>query len=174
MKFELCIESASGDKTKIYSPVLLEDGVDETLYERFIRENKDAFKREVDNLDNRLNIMGKETGLLAEFFEPGGRRKVWNIFKFKDKPKTKLRLYFILLESNAIILGGGGFKPKGTRTHQEVPKLDNENELLGLIAETLQSAKKAGHFGVNDDGSIFTTTNYIYNTDNYANSKKKK
>jgi hypothetical protein len=174
VKFELVIDGNSGEKTKIYSPIILDWGEDKSLYERFVEENMDEFKNEVDNLDTRLNTIGNECGLFEEYFDSKAGKYGQNLCKLKDRPKAKLRLYFIFYSYRAIILGGGGVKPKETRTHQEVQKLNDENSLLGLISETLQLAEKAGDFQIDENGDMISTTNFIYDTEKYANSKKKK
>lgn len=174
VKFELVIERASGEKTKIYSPIILDWGEDITLYERFVQENKVKYKKEIHNIDDRLNLIGKEVGLEEEFFETKAGKFGQNLCKLKDRPGQKLRLYFIFYGYSAIILGGGGFKPKDKRTHQEVAKLDEENTLIGEISDTLQLAEKAGHFGIDENGYMWSTTDFIYDTNDYARPKKKK
>lgn len=166
MIFELYeMEGLSGEKIKIFSPLI--EGETDTLYEKFVRENQLDYKKEVENLDTRLEIVGKEVGLYDEFFKTGAGKFGQNICSFRDRPGSKLRLFFIEYGNILIILGGGGVKPKSVRTTQGVPKLQTEVNLLGLIADTLRKAEKKGHFGIDEDGCIFSTTNYAYNTDNY-------
>jgi len=172
--FELVIDANSGEKTRIYSPIILDLGDDITLYERFVSENRVKYKKEIDNIDSRLYAIGNDCGLFEEFFESKAGKFGQNLCKLKDRPKAKLRLYFIFYSYRAIIVGGGGFKPKEVRTHQEVKKLDEENSLLGQISETLLLAEEAGHFKIDEDGNMISTTNYIYDTEAYAKSKKKK
>jgi hypothetical protein len=41
------------------------------------------------------------------------------------------------LSGVAIILGGGGPKPKGIAAFQEVPKLKNENYLIRMVSDAV-------------------------------------
>jgi len=166
VKFEIFELSLSGDKARIYS-VMVENETD-TLYEKFVLENIVGHKKEVSNIDDRLYLVGHETGLFAEFFDTKAGQYGENLCTFKDRPGSKLRLFFIEYGFAAIILGSGGVKPKTSRSTQDVPGLFRENRLLGQISITLQKAEKAGHFKVNRNGSIMSTTNYIYNTADYG------
>lgn len=173
MKFELVIlDNLSGDKTTILSPIL--EGQDLTQYELFVKANKNRYRTELINIDERLENIGKVTGLMEEFFKTGAGKFGQNICTFKDHPRSLLRLYFIEFGNAAIILGGGGPKPKSARTSQEVPHLATELDTLGLIADTLKIAEERGHFGFDDNGNLFSTTDYIYNTDYYVKPAKKK
>ena len=160
----------SGIKAKLYSPML--HGDDVTLYERFILENKTLHLNEVSNIDERLEIVCKETGLFQESFDTKSGKFGENLCTLKDKPNRKLRLYFIEFGLSTIVLGGGGFKPPSARSRQEVKKLDDENTLIGLISTTLQRAIVFKHLGVGSDGAFWSTTNYIYDTDNYGTTLK--
>jgi hypothetical protein len=162
VKFRLIEMDISGDKTKIYSPELI--GETKTLYERFVEENVDNHEKEVLNLDTRLEIIGHETGLFEESFDSKAGKFGENLCTLKDKPKRKLRLFFIeYLLKNAMIVGGGGEKPASARATQDIPKLDSENRLLGEISLTIQAAEKAGVFEINDDGTIYPS-DFIFDT----------
>lgn len=52
------------------------------------------------------------------------------------------------------MLGSGGEKPKHVKARQEVPKLNDEVELLERISLILQKALKEGRFNIEDDGFI--------------------
>lgn len=166
MKFTLYEESASGEKTKIYSPII--EGEELTLYEKFVDENVGRHKKEVENIDDRLLAIGNDCGLFGEFFDTKAGKFGENLCTLKDRPRSKLRLYFIEYGNSAIILGSGGEKPKSVKATQDVKKLDDENRLIGLVSRTLQKAEKRGHFSVNDDGSINSTTNFTYDTEDYG------
>jgi hypothetical protein len=111
---------------------------------------------------------------MEEFFKTGAGKFGQIICTFKDHPRSLLRLYFIEFGNAAIILGGGGPKSKSARTSQEVAQLAAELEMLGLIANTLKKAEEKGHFGFDEDGNLFSTRNYIYDTDDYVKPSKKK
>jgi len=171
LKFELVIlDNLSGGRTTLLSPIL--EGHELTLFEHFVAANKKNFAREVINLELRLEVVGKETGLMEEFFKTGAGRLGQNICTFKDRPRSLLRLYFIEFGNFAIILGGGGPKPKSIQTSQEVPVLANALNILGLIADTLRMAEKKGHFGFDEDGNMFSTTDYIYDSEDYVQPPK--
>ncbi|MGC4034896.1 MAG: hypothetical protein QM764_02970 [Chitinophagaceae bacterium] len=155
----------SGDKTKIYSVIV--DNDTDTLYENFVAQNMNSYRAEVNNIDDRLFSIGNEVGLFSEFFDTGAGEFGENLCTLKDRPRSKLRLYFIEYGNAAIILGGGGVKPKSARTTQQVPLLYAENRKIGAISRILQKAEKVGHFKINEDGTIMSTTNYIYHSEHY-------
>jgi hypothetical protein len=168
LRFELFIQDdVSGEQTKIYSVII--ENENETLYERFVHENRQQFRKEVENLHVRLQAIGNKYGLMEEYFElGGGAKRSHRICKLKDRPKSLLRLYFIEFGNMAIILGGGGHKPKDKRRHQDVPKLEKENNLLGMISETLQKAMRKGHLTIDEEnGTMTSTTDFIYDTNDY-------
>lgn len=156
----------SGEKTKIYSPEIL--GEIKTLYEKFIEENSVVHEKEVLNLDTRLEMIGYETGLFEESFDMGAGQFSENLCTLKDRPKRKLRLFFIeYMLRKAIILGGGGEKPSTARATQDVPKLIQENRLLGLISRTIQKAEKYGDFEINEAG-LLEPLDFIFDTEKYG------
>ncbi|MDP4129233.1 MAG: hypothetical protein Q8939_03650 [Bacteroidota bacterium] len=153
MKFQLFeIEGLSGEKTKIYSPMM--EGGSVTLFEKFLEENNPAYPDEVTNLYDRLEIIGNETGLWDAAFDSRSGRYGTNICTLKDLPDRFLRLFFIEFGNTCIVLGSGGEKPKHVKARQEVPKLNDEVELLERISLILQKALKEGRFTIEDDGFI--------------------
>ncbi len=81
--------------------------------------------------------MAHTTGVREQYFErPEGKwgQDVWDL---RDKPKKRLRLYCMRLSNVAIILGGGGAKPKGVAAFQEIPKLEYENSLIRMVSDAL-------------------------------------
>ncbi|MFZ1786612.1 MAG: hypothetical protein WAU23_15500 [Ferruginibacter sp.] len=165
MKFTLYVLDQSGEKTKIYSPMI--EGEDSTLYEQFIAKNEKKFKREVVNIDERIWAIGHDCGLFEEFFDTKAGKFNENLCTFKDKPNTKLRLFFIEYGSAAIILGSGGSKETKFRATQDKPELYEKNRQLGEISLTLQKAQQAGHFSINPDGTLNSTTDFTYNSEDY-------
>ena len=143
------------------------DGEDSTLYEQFITENEQKFKKEVVNIDERLYTIGHECGLFEEYFYTKAGKLGENLCTFKDKPNAKLRLFFIEFGLNTIILGDGGHKPPSVRATQDKPELYKKNRQIGEISIVLQKAQKAGDFDINPDGTIWSTTNFIYNSEDY-------
>lgn len=52
------IEQYSGDKAIFYSVII--DGEDETLFEKFLKENIGSFKGELINIDHRIRAMNEK------------------------------------------------------------------------------------------------------------------
>ena len=155
----------SGEKTKIYSPLI--EGEDSTLYEQFISENEIKFKIEIVNIDQRLYTIGNDCGLFEEYFDTKAGKPAENLCTFKDRPKKKLRMFFIEYGTKAMILGGGGHKATKFRSTQDNPELYEKNRKIGEISIILQKAERAGHFSVNSDGTLNSTTNFTYNSEDY-------
>ena len=157
--FEL--EGISGLKSKIYSFVV--DDQELTLYEQFVVDNDPPFEKEVTNLDDRLRAIGQDTGLIVEFFKTGMGRPGQHICQFYDQPKSKLRLFFIEeAQKNAIFVGGGGLKPRNARATQDYPELNRCREQLMEIEDILRRAEENGTLAIQEDGSIISTTDFIY------------
>jgi hypothetical protein len=51
--------------------------------------------------------------------------------------------------------------------------MGNTDLCLREFNDCLRAAEQAGLFGINEDGSMWSKTKYIYDTDNYAPAKKK-
>ncbi len=165
MKFTLYELEHSGDKAKIFSPMI--DGENETLYEQFIAENIKRNRKELANIDERLYTIGHKCGLFEESFYTKSGKFGENLCTLKDIPKRKLRLFFTEFGLCTIILGGGGYKAATIRATQDDPVLNAKNRQIGEISITLQKAQKAGDFTVNPNGTIESTTNFTYNSDDY-------
>ncbi|MBL7696130.1 MAG: hypothetical protein JNK91_14870 [Ferruginibacter sp.] len=155
----------SGERAKIYSPLI--EGEDSTLYDQFVEENRNKFRKEVANIDERLYTIGHKCGLLDDFFDTKSGKFGENLCTFKDRPGRKLRLYFTEFDLVAIILGGGGEKPSNVRATQDKADINFRNRQIGEISLILQKALKAGHFTVYDDGSLDSTTNFTYDSEDY-------
>ena len=155
------MEGYSGEKTRIYSAVVDDNPL--MLYEQFVADNDPPFRKEVQNFDDRLRIIGNETGILEEQYKTGMGRRDQHICQFYDKPKAKLRLFFIEeAAKNMIIVGGGGLKPTNARATQDYPELDQQRELLMQVEDILRKAEKDGTLIIHDDGSITSSTDFIY------------
>ena len=120
----------SGDKASIYSIILNDE--QETLFDKFLKENKDSYLSETNNILIRLQTIGHKAGARENFFKlfegiPGD-----GLCALYDLPKKNLRLYCIRYGTQIIILGGGG--PKTVRTLQQDKKLSEENKLLRQLS----------------------------------------
>lgn len=60
-------EQYSGDKAIFYSVII--DGEDETLFEKFLKENIGSFKDELINIDHRIRVMNEKYGAQENYFK---------------------------------------------------------------------------------------------------------
>jgi hypothetical protein len=146
------LEECSGAELKIYSIIVGNES--ETLYDKFLSENEQHFQDEVEDIINKLATIGTETGLKGAWYKGGqGEPAICYLF---DDPDKQLRLYFILFgnatQDFAIVLGGGGHKPKEAKALQEVGKLKEENYLLRQISGILYKAKDEGKLLIDENG----------------------
>lgn len=155
MKFELVkLTDLSGKRATIYSVVV--DDAEQTLFDKFVSENDHDFSKEIDDIFDKLEVIAHKTGVVEAFLtKPEGNwgQDVWALF---DQPEKRLRLYFIRLGRVAIILGGGGPKPKHIVALQEDPKLKAENYLLRTISDQVTArimSRELLWSGIELDGS---------------------
>lgn len=136
MNFEIVkIDELSGNEATIYSIII--NGSRLTLFEQFIVENKNSFKNEINDIISRLHVLGSNTGARESFFKLNEGNLGDGVSALYDKPKYKLRLYCIRYGNSLLILGGGGPKPKTTKTLQNDKKLQKENFLLREISQLI-------------------------------------
>jgi len=129
------INNYSGNKTTIYSILMEEEN--ETLLNKFVRENEISFKSETKDVLKRLYSIGHTTGARTYFFKEWEGKPGDGVCALFDKPNSNLRLYCIYFGSQLIIVGSGGHKPKNIRTLQQDGKLKAENYLLRKISEQI-------------------------------------
>jgi len=140
-------EKLSGAETSVYSVFLL--AKQDTLFNRFINENKNSFKSELKDIINRLKVIGHKTGAREQFFKLKEGKPGDGICALYDHPDRNLRLYCIRYGKTLIIVGGGG--EKTTKTLQEDSKLKEENYFLRLIAKDIQERIQEGEIEFSDD-----------------------
>ena len=143
------IEKLSGDKASIYSVYVDDD--QETLFEKFIRENLISFKDETKDIIKRLKTMGHKTGAREQFFKleegiPGD-----GVCALYDDPDSKLRLYCIRYGTQIIVIGNGGPKSKNFRAFQEDEKLTKENYFLRWLSQQITNRIREGEISYSDD-----------------------
>jgi hypothetical protein len=152
MKFKIVkINQFSGSKTGVYS-VLINEG-NETLLNKFVRENEISFKSETKDILKRLYAIGHSTGARIQFFKEWEGKPGDGVCALYDNPDSNLRLYCICYGTQLIIVGGGGYKPKNIRALQEDPKLTEENDLIKEISRQITKRIK--------DKEIRFTADYI-------------
>jgi len=81
-----------------------------------------------------------------------------------DKPDSNLRLYFIRYGNVAIVLGGGGPKPKTIRRLQDDSKLKQENYFLRKVSAALTESVREGTLRITDEG-LESETDFTYTID---------
>jgi hypothetical protein len=72
-----------------------------------------------------------------------------------DTPNSKLRLYCIRYGALIVILGGGGYKPKGMKALQEDPKLTKENYFLRQVSSDIKRRMDEDEIFFSDDNMDF-------------------
>jgi hypothetical protein len=125
----------SGNKTSIYSIYINDE--QQTLFERFVKENISLFKSETIDIVKRLKTINNKTGAKEHFFKLDEGTPGDGICALYDTPNSNLRLYCIRYGSSILILGGGGNKPKNIRALQDDEKLKDENYLLRIISKQI-------------------------------------
>lgn len=167
MNFTLVeIEELTGKKLKVYS-ILTEENAENcyTLYDEFIDANRDQFKSEIVNINDRIEVMAKYTGLRDDFLKKDEGSLGDGICALYDKPDSNLRLYFIRYGNVAIVLGGGGHKSKSIRRLQEDPVLKDANYFLRQISAVLADAVREGSLSITNEG-LESNTEFNYTIDN--------
>jgi len=146
----------SGNAAKIYS--ILPEGETTTLFEQFVIEHKKAYSAEIKEILARLRIIGHTTGARESFFKNEGNRAFVNkhghcICALYDDEAKNLRLYCIRFSNIAIILGGGGHKPKSAIKWQDDERLTEEVERIKSYAIEIFEQLKAGELKWSKDGT---------------------
>jgi hypothetical protein len=147
MKFKILkINNFSGNAASVYSVVL--NNENETLLNKFVRENENLFKSETKEILTRLYSIGHKTGARIQFFKEWEGKPGDGVCALHDDEKSNLRLYCICYGTQIIVVGSGGYKPKTIRALQEDDKLRDENYLLRKISEhiTLRIKEKEIRF----------------------------
>lgn len=151
MKFEIIkVSQLSGRKATIYSVIV--NDAPHTLFDQFLIENASDFLTEVQDITSRIRVIGHKTGAIETFFRKPEGKAGQDIFALYDSPGSKLRLYCIRLGNVAVILGGGGPKPKNIRALQDDPKLKEENYILREISDRLTQRIKEKEIRWSEDG----------------------
>lgn len=139
----------SGNEASVYSIYLKDER--RTLFDRFLKENINSFKSELNDIVVRLKTIGHDTGARKQFFKTNEGKPGDGVCAFYDIPKSNLRLYCICYGTLLVVLGGGGYKPKKMRALQEDPKLEEENFLMRQISKDIQHRMKEKELSFSDD-----------------------
>ena len=155
MKFKIVkLNQFSGNKAGVYSVVLNND--EETLLNKFVRENEISFKSETKDIIKRLYSIGHCTGARSQFFKEWEGKPGDGVCALYDKPYSNLRLYCICYGTQLIIIGSGGHKPKTIRALQEDKKLTKENTLIKQISQQITQRIKDKEIRFTPDYLDFT------------------
>lgn len=154
MKYKLVkLKQISGCQSSIYTILLMDE--QKTLFERFLEENKNTFKSELKSITKRLNTIGQFTGARESFFKLREGKPGDGVCALFDTPNSKLRLYCIRYGTLIVILGGGGYKPKGMKALQEDPKLTKENYFLRQVSSDIKRRMDEDEIFFSDDHMDF-------------------
>lgn len=150
MKFKIVqLSQFNGNKAGIYSIYLSDE--QHTLFDCFLRENYNAFKSEIIDINQRIRTINSKTGAKEIFFKLNEGNAGDGVCALYDKPNSKLRLYCIRYGNSVVIIGSGGFKPKSIRALQEDKKLKEENYLLRKISDQITERIKSGEILFSED-----------------------
>lgn len=143
MKYKLVkLVKFRGSKSTIYSVIIDEDK--QTLFDRFVDENRKIYPLEFKSIRDRLLTIATKTGAREQYFKLFEGKPGDGVCALYDSPESKLRLYCIKYGSCTIIIGGGGFKPKGIKALQDDKKLNDENSILCKLSALITNALRDG------------------------------
>lgn len=141
MKYELVkLGYINGNKASIYA--VLYNDLNMTSFDLFIKENKNTFKSELLDINNRLTSIAISTGAREQFFKMNEGNPGDGVCALFDSPGKKLRLYCIRYGSLIVVIGGGGKKDVGKL--QQDKKLTDENYFLRNLSVEITEKIKNG------------------------------
>jgi hypothetical protein len=138
----------SGEEATIYS--IIEEGEQDTIFEKFIVANLAQYKDELKNIAQRLNIIGNDVGAREQFFKTKEGKPGDLVCALYDEPDKHLRLYCIRFGSVAIIVGGGG--PKSTRSWQQDENLSQEVNKMIKVSNDIHQRILSKEIAWSSDG----------------------
>lgn len=150
--FEIIDTDFSGSKAKIYT--VIEEGSDISLLEEFFEENAE-YKQELNEILNRLKIIGNEHGARSNYFKehegsPGDKVAVLKA--------GHLRLFCLYIDCTVVCFGSGGYKPPEARAWQDDDWLKEKGEQMKAIANKINQAIVDKDITIEDNGTL--TINY--------------
>lgn len=148
------LDEFSGDKAIIYSVIM--EGDDVTLFDHFVEKHWFDFREELKFISDRLFSIGNDTGARFNFFKHDEGLPGDGVCALYDEPDRDLRLYCIRFGAVAIVLGGGGAKPKGVRSWQNKEDLKKEATTIIEIAKDINRRMADGEIQWGGDGTYLT------------------
>ena len=153
MEFEIIkIKQLSGKKAQIYSVILGQE--DQSVFEQFLQNNYSEYPTEIEDIVSKLKIMATKTGAAEHFFKLNEGKPGDGVCALFDSPDKKLRIYCIRFANVAIVVGGGGYKPKNIRAYQESSSLKKEAETMVRISRIISEAIKNKDIHLEDNVKI--------------------
>lgn len=150
MKYRIVkLSQLSGNNASIYSVIVNDE--QETVFDKFLKENRSSFLNEIKSILMRLNTIGSKTGARINFFKDAEGISGDGVCALYDEPNSNLRLYCIRYGTQIVILGGGGHKPKSIRALQEDEKLKEENYFLRWLSEEITKRVKEREIWYSND-----------------------
>ncbi|UVR14472.1 hypothetical protein [Parabacteroides distasonis] len=86
--------------------------------------------------------MATKTGAAEHFFKLNEGKPGDGVCALFDSPDKKLRIYCIRFANVAIVVGGGGYKPKNIRAYQESSSLKKKLKQWFEYPESYQKPSK--------------------------------
>ncbi len=149
MEYELVkLPYFSNENVSVYTLTNTDSGI--SVFQKFIQENKDNFRREVEDITKRI-LSFKEVGARYNFFKHNEGKPADGVCALYDKDESNLRLYCVRYGTVLVILGGGGQKPKNTRAFQETTKLEDENQLMRDLSAEIEKRRRNGDIEFSKD-----------------------
>lgn len=143
MKYRLVrLDKFTGREATIYTVII--DDAKQTLFDRFVDEHRSVYPLEFRSIRDRLRTIATKAGAREQYFKLFEGKPGDGVCALYDSPKSKLRLYCIKYGSCSIIVGGGGFKPKGIKALQDNQKLNDENSILCKLSALITNALRDG------------------------------
>lgn len=127
------LDDYSGSQATLYS--IIPEGETETLFDKFVDENLDKYREEIEEILETLYQIGNKRGARVSYFKTNEGNYGDNVCALFDEPERNLRIYCIRYGMDVVILGNGGFKSKEIKSWQE------DEHLTKVATEVIEYAK---------------------------------
>lgn len=144
-------EELSGSKAKIYS--IRDKGDEHTYLEHFVLDNITKYPDEVNNILEKLNVMGHYTGCESNLFKHNEGKAGDGVVCLKDNSK-RFRLYCMYLGEKLVICGSGGWKDPSIKAYQEDETLNNAAQKMKDVAAVVNKFLQKGNMEIESDGTL--------------------
>lgn len=144
-------EELSGSKAKIYS--VQDKGDKRTYLEHFVENNITKHPDEVENILEKLSVMGHYTGCESNLFKHNEGRAGDGVVCLKDNSK-RFRLYCMYLGERLVVCGSGGWKAPNIKAYQEDKTLNDAAQKMKHVAAVINKFLQKGNIDIERDGTI--------------------